>query len=67
MSNPSQLQEIMPVRNSQRNQMHRYVQKENNIVNEGYIDNSKMPENIRILVLNPNGFDPWNDYKMNLF
>ena len=67
MSNPSQLQEIMPVRNSQRNQMQRYLQRENNIANEGYIDNIKMPKNIRILVLNPNGFDLWNDYKMNLF
>ena len=46
MSNPSQLQEIMPVRNSQRNQMQRYLQRENNIANEGYIDNIKMPENI---------------------
>ena len=36
-------------------------------MNEGYVDSIKMIYNVQILVLNPHGFDPWNDYKMNLF
>ena len=67
MSNYNRVRTLMPERNRQRNQMQQYLQRDNNIRNEGYIDEIKMPENIRILVLNPNRLDPWNDYKMYLF
>ena len=53
--------------NRQRNQIHQYLQRDNEIRNEGYIDEIKMTKNIRILVLNLRGLDLWNDYKMNLF
>ena len=67
MSNYNRVRTLMLERNRQRNQMQQYLQRDNNIRNKGYIDEIKMPENIRILVLNPNGLDPWNNYKMYLF
>jgi len=32
----------------------------------GYIDRQKISRNIRILLLNLKGINPWNEYKMNL-
>ena len=69
MSDLQQFIHHMPERNRQRNQMHQYINTNRNdeIKNKGYVDSTKLLENMRILVLNPNGLDPWNDYKMNLF
>ena len=46
-----------------------YLRTNNNlqIMHKGYIDISKLAENMRILVLNPKGLNLWNDYKMDLF
>lgn len=37
------------------------------IQHQGYIDEIKSVENIRILTLNPKGINPWNNYKIESF
>ena len=41
--------------------------REQNAMNQGYIDEIKSNGNIRILALNPRGLDSWNDQKMGMF
>jgi len=43
----------------------KYFQKEEEKKYEGYVDEKKLNENIRILVLNPHGCNPNNKVKMN--
>jgi len=42
-----------------------YFQKEEEIKHDGYIDERKLRENIRILAFNPNGCNPNDRVKMN--
>ena len=44
-----------------------FVQREESIRNEGYVDTMKLGENIRMLALNVKGINPWNEEKMEMF
>ena len=46
--------------------IHQYINTHNKITHKGCIDNAKMNENTRILSLNTNGINPWNDIQMNM-
>ena len=48
-------------------QIHNYLRRSTEIRNKGYINDTKMITNVRILSLNPRGIDPWNEYKSNMF
>jgi len=43
-----------------------YIERDNQIKHEGYIDEIKLSENTRILSLNPNGINPWDDIQSNM-
>ena len=44
-----------------------YMKEKYETLNQGYIDENKRLENTRILALNPNGLNPWDEQKMNMF
>jgi len=46
--------------------INQYINQSNNIIHQGYIDNVKMSENTRILSINPNGINPWDDIQNNM-
>ena len=54
-------------RNQHQNLIHQYINNDNIIKNEGYIDSIKDISNIRILSLNVKGLDPWKYEKMERF
>ena len=58
ISNQNYLHKIRPERSRQNNQIQQFLRRDITIMNEGYVDSIKMIDNIRILVLNPHGFDP---------
>jgi len=47
--------------------MQHYLRRDDEIRNKSYINHIKMINNVRILLLNPKGLDPWNEYKTSIF
>jgi len=58
MSNQNYLYEIRLERSRQNNQIQQFLRRDVTIMNEEYVDSIKMIDNVRILELNPYGFDP---------
>ena len=52
--------------NNHQTRINQYANQRNAIIHPGYIDNVKMSKNTRILSINPNGINPWDDIQNNM-
>ena len=52
--------------NQHQTQITQYATRNINIVHKGYVDTNKLSENTRILTLNPNGINPWDNIQINM-
>ena len=53
-------------RGNNQTEITQFIERNNQIKHEGYIDETKLLENTRILSLNPNGINPWDDIQSNM-